>query len=200
MFADNWLYKKIVMIHPGQILMVEPKGFAFNTETIDNFFQSQANIQAPGEAAMREFIELKKKLVSADITVNVFSGQSDTPDATFPNNWFSTTPSGQLILYPMKAENRRKERREEIIEKLKQTYPEVIDLTYLENEHKVLDGTGSIVIDHESKIAYASLSQRTNMDALNDWSKRTGYEVICFNAQDLNKEIVYHTHVVLSLT
>src|SRR4051812_3024605 len=101
------------MLLTGQVLMIEPKGFSFNQETTDNSFQSQSAIQAPGEAAMREFQELKKKLISADLEVNIYTPKEGTPDAVFPNNWFSTTPFGQLILYPMKAKNRRKERRDD---------------------------------------------------------------------------------------
>ena len=183
----------------GEIVMIEPRGFSFNHETTDNFFQNQSPVQAPGEAAMREFQELKKKLVSAEITVNVFSSKEGAPDAVFPNNWFSTTPAGQLILYPMKAENRRKERTREIIEKLKQNYSDLIDLSVLENNEQFLEGTGSLVIDHEQKIAFAAISQRTNLNAINEWKKKTGYDVITFNSNDKNNEAVYHTNVVMML-
>lgn len=179
--------------------MIEPKGFSFNHETTDNFFQMQATLQAPGETAMREFQDLKKKLLSADINVNVFSPKEGTPDAVFPNNWFSTTPSGKLILYPMMAPNRRKERSKEIIDKLKKNYPELIDLSALENTEVFLEGTGSLVIDHEKKIAFAALSQRTNKEALKEWSKKVGYEIYSFTATDKNKATVYHTNVVLTL-
>ncbi len=183
----------------GEVLMIEPKGFSFNQETTDNFFQNKAALQAPGEAAMREFQDLKKKLMAADINVNVFSPKAGTPDAVFPNNWFSTTPSGKLILYPMMAPNRRKERSIEIIERLKKNYPELIDLSALENTEIYLEGTGSLVIDHEKKIAFAALSLRTNKEALKEWSKKVGYEVFSFTAKDKNNETVYHTNVVLTL-
>jgi hypothetical protein len=187
------------MLLTGQVVMIEPKGFSYNQETTDNSFQSKSPIHAPGEAAMREFQELKKKLISADLEVIIYTPQEGTPDAVFPNNWFSTTPAGQLILYPMKAPNRRKERRDDIIIRLKQTYTDVIDLTFLENEEKYLEGTGSLVIDHQNKTAFAAISQRTNTDAIAEWEKRTGYNVIRFSATDKSDNIVYHTNVVLTL-
>jgi hypothetical protein len=188
------------MLLAGQVLMIEPKGFSFNHETTDNSFQIQSTpIQAPGEAAMREFHELKKKLISADLEVNIYSPKEGTPDAVFPNNWFSTTPEGKLILYPMMAKNRRLERRDDIINRLKENYSEIIDLTSLENDEKYLEGTGSLVIDHENKIAFAAISQRTHKDAVAEWKKRTGYEVITFGATDKNNQTVYHTNVILTL-
>lgn len=179
--------------------MIEPRGFSFNSETTDNFFQMQSSLQAPVEAAMREFQELKRKLVSADITVNVFSPKDSSPDAVFPNNWFSTTPDNKLILYPMKAPNRRTERRKEIIDKLLKGYTDLIDLSSLEKEEKFLEGTGSLVIDHEKKVAFAALSHRTSGEAVREWKERLGYDVYTFTAKDKNNDTVYHTNVVLML-
>jgi hypothetical protein len=190
------------MILSEKILMIEPRGFSFNKQTSeDNFFQSSAAIKAPGEAAMREFQELKNKLVGADIMVTVISSIDgiNTPDAVFPNNWFSTTPNGQMILYPMMAPNRRLERRKEIIEKVRKDYPELIDLTRMEERESYLEGTGSLVLDHNERIAYASLSKRTSKEALAEWEKAMGYEVITFTSYDNNNEIIYHTNVVLTL-
>jgi hypothetical protein len=185
-----------------KILMIEPRGFAFNRETSkDNFFQSPGSIKAPVESALKEFHEMKKKLMKAGIMVTVVSPDDSqpTPDSVFPNNWFSTTPDGELILYPMMAANRRKERRNEIIDKLKKTYSKVIDLSPLEQREMYLEGTGSLVIDHENKRLYASLSKRTNEEALKEWNKNKGYELIVFTSYDQNNETIYHTNVMLSL-
>src|SRR5205085_9265275 len=145
-----------------KILMIEPRGFALNKETAgDNFFQTKEQIKAPLETAMKEFHDLKYKLMKAgiEVTVITLSDELNTPDSVFPNNWFSTTPYGQLILYPMMAASRRLERRKEIIERVKPGYSKLIDLTLLEEKKFYLEGTGSLVMDHESKVAYASLSK-----------------------------------------
>jgi hypothetical protein len=185
-----------------KVLMVEPRGFNFNVETsADNFFQSANSPKAPGEAAMKEFHELKNKIMKTGITVTVISPNDGiiTPDGVFPNNWFSTTPGGELILYPMMAVNRRNERRKEIINRVNKEYKTLIDLSPLENKNAFLEGTGSLVIDHENKIAYASLSKRTSKEALEEWCRVTNYEPVTFTSYDQNNEIIYHTNVVLTL-
>jgi hypothetical protein len=190
------------MILSEKVLMVEPRNFSFNEETsVDNFFQSPGTIKIPAEASMKEFNDLKYKLMKAGIIVQVVSPVDEfyTPDGVFPNNWLSTTPEGKLILYPMMALNRRKERRKEIIGKLKTQYKECIDLSALEEKGFFLEGTGSLVIDHENKTAYASLSKRTSKEALNEWCKQTGYEAVVFSSTNDNNEIIYHTNVVMSL-
>jgi hypothetical protein len=185
-----------------KILMIEPRGFALNKETAgDNFFQTKEQIKAPLETAMKEFHDLKYKLMKAgiEVTVITLSDELNTPDSVFPNNWFSTTPYGQLILYPMMAASRRLERRKEIIERVKPGYSKLIDLTLLEEKKFYLEGTGSLVMDHESKVAYASLSKRTSEEALKEWKKQMEYEVIRFTSHDINNEIIYHTNVVMTL-
>jgi hypothetical protein len=190
------------MILSEKVLMIEPRGFSFNKKTsADNFFQSTANIKFPAETALKEFQDLKYKLMRAGITVIVVSPEDQlaTPDGVFPNNWFSTSPYGHFILYPMMASNRRLERRKDIIDKFRRDYKELIDLSSLEEKDLFLEGTGSLVIDHENKTAYASLSKRTNIDALKEWSTRVGYTLVTFTSYDKNGEIIYHTNVVLSL-
>ena len=185
-----------------KVLMVEPRGFAFNAETsADNFFQNQGPIKVPAESALKEFQELKKKLMRAGIMVNVFSPGDNlmTPDSVFPNNWFSTTPEGELFLYPMMAQSRRKERRKELIEKLKINYSRLIDLTNLEDRNLFLEGTGSLVLDHEHKIAYASLSKRTSEEAVREWNKSKNYELVLFTSFDQNSAPIYHTNVMMML-
>lgn len=190
------------MFLSDKILMIEPRGFTLNKETSgDNFFQSGGQVKAPAETAMKEFHELKNKLMKAGIEVTVISPSDDviTPDGVFPNNWFSTTPYGQLILYPMMASNRRLERRKEVIDKVKSKYKSLIDLSSMEDRKFYLEGTGSLVMDHENRVAYASLSKRTSEEALKEWKKQMEYEIVKFTSHDQNKEIVYHTNVILTL-
>src|SRR5580765_5712250 len=109
------------MILSEKILMVEPRGFSFNEETSgDNFFQTSITLKAPVETVLKEFHDFKNKLMKAGIEVTVFSPADNmvTPDGVFPNNWFSTTPDGHLIIYPMMATNRKLERRKDLISKV----------------------------------------------------------------------------------
>ena len=99
----------------------------------------------------------------------------------------------------MMATNRRLERRKEIIARVKPRYSKLIDLTLLEEKKFYLEGTGSLVVDHESKVAYASISKRTSEEALKEWKKQMEYEVIRFTSHDINNEIIYHTNVVMTL-
>jgi hypothetical protein len=188
------------------VLMIAPKNFISNPQTVgDNFFQQPpgSRISAePGQIAALEFDALTALLVKAGIGVQLFRQDDSlvTPDAIFPNNWLSTMPDGTMILYPMMAENRRLERRPSIIKSLSSSYPKIIDLSYDEKRGIFLEGTGSLVIDHLNKIAYASLSQRTNSNLLFEWSKLTGYDVIIFTSYDKNGETIYHTNVMLCIT
>jgi len=188
------------MLLAEKVLMVEPKGFGFNQETSkDNVFQSPATIHAPGEAAMREYQDLKKKLMKAGITVMTFSPKDQTtPDAVFANNWVSTTPD-ELIIYPMMSENRRHERNQFIIDRLKGLYKNFTDLTSIEKKGLFLEGTGSLVLDHENKTAYACLSGRTHEQAIQEWNKSRDYKLILFHAYDKENQPIYHTNIVMAL-
>lgn len=189
----------------GKVLMVEPRAFISNPQTSgDNFFQQNPSSISPDELDIKtrkEFDSLVEVLTDAGIEVRIFRQKDslNTPDAVFPNNWFSTMPDGTCILYPMMAENRRLERRENIISFLDAKYGKIIDLTHDENRGIFLEGTGSLVIDHKNKIAYASLSQRTSSNLIFEWEKLTGYQAILFSSYDKNKQIVYHTNVVMCL-
>lgn len=189
----------------GNVLMIRPRDFHCNPQTImDNHFQSiefdfsrdeiEANIQ-------EEFEGLVSMLRSKGINVSIFeqTDKADTPDAIFPNNWFSTHADGKVVLYPMKAPNRRLERRQDIVEWLKSRYTETIDLSRFESEGKFLEGTGSLVIDHDNRIAYAAISDRTHPKMVMEWGKRMNYEVLLFSARDKNQNPIYHTNVVLAL-
>jgi hypothetical protein len=188
-----------------RVLMIEPKNFISNPQTVgDNFFQARQGIATPEElqhVAVKEFNALADMLAQSGIEVHVFR-QDDaliTPDAVFPNNWFSTMPSGEIVLYPMMAVNRRMERRIPVISFLETLYPKTIDLTHVEMRGIFLEGTGSLVIDHANRIAYASLSQRTSSNILFEWSKLSDYEVIIFSSLDKNGDPVYHTNVMMTI-
>jgi hypothetical protein len=183
--------------------MVRPAQFAFNPQTAaTNSFQSP-NTMDVNQQAQTEFDAVVAQLKHAGIRVEVVQDDpaSPLPDSIFPNNWFSTHPSGVLILYPMLTENRRAERKEEIIENLRSShkYSSVKDLAHHENENRFLEGTGSIVFDHVTGIAYAGISPRTDRDVLLEVCDTLGYIPFVFLATDRNNQPVYHTNVVMAI-
>ena len=186
-----------------KVLMISPRNFISNPETsVDNSFQAVRDANSnPESEALEEFTRLKNLMVSNGIDVKVYAQTDElfTPDAIFPNNWFSTHPEGKLFLYPMKALNRRSERRKNIIDELKINYPVVTDFSGYEKEGHFLEGTGSMVIDTENSIVYAAKSQRTSTQLLKEWSAKMNYEPVIFEAEDQNHSIVYHTNVVMTL-
>jgi hypothetical protein len=185
------------MILTDNILLIEPVGFGFNHETaFDNKFQNEGN----ADVVQLQFDNFRTELENAGLKVSVLHPPDNrTPDALYPNNWFSTFPDSRLIIYPMMAINRRAEKRLEFIDHLKQKYSKITDLSYLENSGSFLEGTGSLVLDHTLKIAYACTSPRTSVTALEKWKQETGYDVILFAANDENGFPIYHTNVILTL-
>jgi hypothetical protein len=190
----------------SNILMIRPVRFGFNEQTAEsNAFQDVAlAAQTKGisqNAALHEFDAMVRWLRDNGVNVTVFDDTADphTPDSIFPNNWVSFHQSGKVILYPMQAENRRLERRLDIIEALGQDFQveQVIDLSYFEDENKFLEGTGSMVLDRKNRIAYACLSPRTNLDVLTVFSKVIDYKIVTFDATDINNKAIYHTNVVM---
>lgn len=191
----------------SEIMMIRPASFVFNQETaVSNLFQKKEVSMKPEELQRRAVVEFDafvSKLRKNGVTVKVIDDTPDPPkpDAIFPNNWISTHQTGEIILYPMEAPNRRKERREDIIEKLKQDYAvsTVTDLSSSEKDGKYLEGTGSIVFDHLHKLAYACISPRTDADLLQSFCKSIDYTSISFTANDKNGKVVYHTNVMMCL-
>lgn len=189
------------------VLMIKPTSFGFNIETSkDNVFQKQNNrlsnqqIQLEAEKESRL---LRDKLIDSNINV-IYAYENcehNTPDAVFPNNWFSTHDNDTLVLYPMLAANRRKERNAALINYLKNSFQikEVVDMTPFENENKFLEGTGSLVFDHKNKICFASISERTNTELANNINKKLGYQTIILNYTDENNTPVYHTNVCMCI-
>jgi len=177
------------------VLMIRPAHFGGNAETIgSNYFQSAAPAggDAAAEAAQREFDALAARLGAAGVRVHAFSGQPDAlvPDEVFPNNWLSLHADGAAVLYPLMAESRRRERRPELLDALQKQgsyrVERIVDLTHLEKHGKYLEGTGSLVLDRVHRIAYACRSPRTHPDALAEFARELGYEIVAFEATDRN--------------
>jgi hypothetical protein len=192
----------------SNILMIRPVNFGFNQETADsNAFQNaefgEQNKDKSQQIALREFDEMVSQLRKSGVNVIVIDDTSDpyTPDSIFPNNWVSFHGNGSVITYPMQAENRRLERREDIIEQLSESFyiNRRIDLSHFESENKFLEGTGSMVLDRKFKIAYACLSPRTHEDILKEFSVQMNYEIVAFNAVDGAGKQIYHTNVVMCI-
>lgn len=181
--------------------MIRPVQFAYNTQTaVNNAFQSTQDSNAQ-ELALKEFDDFVIRLreQGIDVTVIPDTAAPHTPDSIFPNNWISFHDTGNIVLYPMYAANRRLERKPHVIETLQQkfTITEPIDLSEYENRNLFLEGTGSMVLDREQAIAYACLSQRTDREVLDTFCQRLGYTPIAFTATDGNGFPIYHTNVMM---
>jgi hypothetical protein len=187
----------------SNLLMIRPVSFVFNEQTaLSNAFQTRSVDQQQVQTkAVAEFDSLVQTLRDNDVNVTVIddTAHPHTPDAIFPNNWVSFHADGEVFLYPMQAANRRLERREDIIRKLEDNFnvKHVIDLSRFEHENKFLEGTGSMVLDRENKIAYTCLSPRTDKIVLATFCKQTGYKAVSFHAADQNGLAIYHTNVLM---
>lgn len=187
-----------------KILMVRPALFAYNEETAtNNYFQSKTAHSNLNERALQEFDDFVNILRSNKIDVIVVQDSIDphTPDSIFPNNWFSTHSTGELILYPMFAENRRDERKKKVLNTLEEHFNahKVIDLTEWENKNRFLEGTGSLILDHKNRIVYACRSERTDDIVFEDFYTKMNFEPQLFNAYDEKEKIIYHTNIMLSI-
>ena len=192
------------------IMMIKPVGFRYNEQTaVNNYYQKVlANLTAEQtqENALSEFNAFVDKLRNAGVNVVVVEDTEypDTPDSIFPNNWVSFHENGIVGLYPMYAENRRDERREDIFDTLVDEHgfsiEEIKDFTEFEEDDKFLEGTGSVVLDRENKICYAAISIRTDEIAVMQFCREFGYRPVCFTAnQDVDGErmAIYHTNVMM---
>ncbi len=189
---------------PHSIIMIRPANFGYNVETAkSNSFQNSLESNNIESTVLAEFDGMVRALRSAGIAVDVYddSPLPIKPDAVFPNNWFSTHPDGKIITYPMLAENRRLERRQDIIETLTNhyQYSSILDWTHHENEQRFLEGTGSIIFDHIHKTAYACESPRTDIKLLEQLCAKIGYLPISFQSHGLDGTAIYHTNVMLSI-
>ncbi|MDP0926297.1 arginine deiminase-related protein [Paracoccus onubensis] len=191
---------------PAAVVMVRPHHFSVNTETAqDNAFQANHGDADSAQLARRAYDEHSAAVAELErhgVRVHVFEGDdAATPDCVFPNNWFSTHAGGHVAIYPMKAMNRRRERRSDIIEMLKTRYrvQDVIDYSGLEPDGLFLEGTGAMVLDHIGRIAYAVASERTNPIALERFCTHFGFEPMVFPAADARGTPIYHTNVLMCI-
>ena len=188
----------------GSVLMIRPVRFYPNPETAaDNAFQRDANrdLHALALVARNEFDAAVQTLRTAGVNVHVFedTAEPEKPDAVFPNNWISTHHDGRIALFPMYSALRRRERRQDIIEELRKEYrvTKVIDYSRFENEGCSLEGTGSLVLDHVNKIAYVSLSNRSNPKVIRRFADDFSYEPVTFTSIGPNGQPIYHTNVLM---
>ncbi|MCH7537902.1 MAG: amidinotransferase [Proteobacteria bacterium] len=192
----------------SSVMMIRPTRFASNPMTaVSNRFQGRSTA-SPDEQqllAVEEFDGLVNVLRSSGIDVVVIDDTHEphTPDSIFPNNWISLHADGRVVLYPMEAENRRTERRTDVIDKLDNELgfqvSEIVDLTGHERAAHFLEGTGSMVLDRSNRVAYASLSSRTQLDPLGDFAQRMDYDVVAFDAVDREGVPIYHTNVLMNV-
>lgn len=184
--------------------MIRPVRFGYNPETaVNNAFQQAPNEDAEviQQKALEEFdgfVDLLRKN-GVDITVVQDTATPHTPDSIFPNNWVSFHADGSIYLYPMFALNRRQERKASVLEAIGKKFVVKTkhDLTGYENESGYLEGTGSMVLDRENKIAYACLSERTHPEVLESFCEISGYRPVAFYALDQEGKPIYHTNVMM---
>ena len=186
------------------VCMVEPVAFGFNAETaVTNRFQHPDDGLDAAAAARAEARNLATALRDAGIAVALAAdtAQPPKPDAVFPNNWVSFHADGSVVLYPMHSPLRRAERREAVIDLARTQLGFIeqrrIDLTGEEEHGRFLEGTGSLVLDHSSRVAYACRSPRTDESLVREWSRLLDYEPVLFDATTPDGMPVYHTNVVL---
>ncbi|MEM8958122.1 MAG: arginine deiminase-related protein [Pseudomonadota bacterium] len=186
---------------PAAIVMVRPHHFTVNAQTAaDNAFQSAR--PADRDAAYAELTRAAETLRQHGVRVHLFEDEGrTTPDSVFPNNWFSTHAGGHVAIYPMKPENRRLERRQDVIDLLKRDYrvQDIIDYSGLEADGLFLEGTGAMVLDHIDRVAYAVESDRTSPIALERFCTHFNYEPMAFAAADATGLPVYHTNVLMCI-
>lgn len=196
----------------SNLLMIRPVSFRYNAQTaVNNYYQKVLDGLSDKDAnlkAQQEFDSFVEKLRSEGVNVYVFqdSTEPDTPDSIFPNNWVSFHSDGRIAMYPMYAENRRLERREEIFEILADDFgfqvSEIEDFTHFEDDGLFLEGTGSMILDRENNIVYAAISERTDFHVLETFCDQFNYEPVAFTANQTveNRRLpIYHTNVMMCL-
>ncbi len=194
---------------PGSIMMIRPSNFGYNPLTAQsNAFQVKDATNTPGEisrAAQQEFDRFHDLLKKHNINVIVMEDRPGTilPDSVFPNNWISLHHDGTVVLYPMMAENRRLERRMDILPYLQNKYGfsiiRILDYTNHEVDGQYLEGTGSVVFDYVNRIAYANRSDRTDEVVFRKLCADLDYNGVFFDAVDPDGNNIYHTNVMMCL-
>lgn len=193
------------------ILMIRPVDYRKNEQTaVNNYFQQDLNLNSDEitRRAQNEFDGMVKKLRSVGVKVIVVNDiqENNTPDSVFPNNWFSTHNNGNLAIYPVYAENRRAERREDIFLKLETEegfkIKNLIDYTSAEADNKFLEGTGSCILDRQNRKAYCALSARTHEELILEFCEDFEYTPVIFTAYQTvegERKEIYHTNVMMCL-
>jgi len=187
--------------------MVRPVRFGFNEQTaVNNSFQRRGLELSAQEMALAEFDNFVTLLRTNGVEVTVVEDTPDphTPDSIFPNNWFSTHESGELVLYPMCAPNRRMERKETVLKVIKEIgskgkMKRLVDLTSWEEKNLFLEGTGSLILDRPNKLAYVCRSPRSDEKVLEQFCEELDYEYFIFDATDNNGSLIYHTNVMMCI-
>lgn len=192
------------------ILMVRPAAFRMNEQTkVNNFFQEELDLDLQeaqiNERAQEEFDAFVEKLRSVGVNVIVHQDkkENDTPDSIYPNNWISFHQSGNIAVYPMFAENRRRERNEEVLKLIEADgyrIDDVVDYTSAEEDDLFLEGTGSLILDRINRKAYCALSDRADEDLVIEFCEDFEYTPVIFTAYhtvDGKREIVYHTNILM---
>ena len=200
--------KKIKKQITNNLIMIRPKHFNFNIETAENNHFQKKDERLSNEKILKkatsEFDKMVLQLLKNKIDVTVFDDKKEiiTTDSVFPNNWISFHQNGLVFIYPMFSENRRKEKRKDILEKLDNEYEikKIIDFSSYEMDSVFLEGTGSMILDRQNRICYASLSERTNKIAIKKFCEKALYTPIIFKSyQKINddKSLIYHTNVMM---
>jgi len=188
------------------VLMVRPRAFGFNPETAaTNTFQRKGGKKDADatSAAREEFEQLARALIGEGVSVCTVEDteKPPKPDAVFPNNWVSFHEDGTVVLYPLQSTSRRAERRMDVIEKAEEelgfSESRLVDLTHFEGQGKYLEGTGSLVLDHTERVAYACVSPRTHPDVAQEWARQLRYEPVIFQAANRSGVPLYHTNVLM---
>jgi len=195
--------------HPraaSHALLIEPVNFRFNRETeATNAFQVDLpadEAAALSALAVEQHHQLRDLLVGHGVTITLARSLATSPDAPFCNNWFSTHPAdgrapATLVLYPLMAENRRIERRSDLVSLIRPAYARVVDLSPNEQRARFLESTGSLVLDHDARTAYAALSPRTDLSLATEWADALAYDLVAFRATDQEGIPFYHTNVLM---
>ncbi|WP_299008868.1 citrulline utilization hydrolase CtlX [uncultured Tenacibaculum sp.] len=191
------------------IVMVRPASFRMNEQTaVNNYYQQELSGMLPASInakAQEEFDAFVEKLEAVGVTVVVVEDtkEPNTPDALFPNNWISFHENGDIAIYPMFAENRRLERREDVLEILEEkgfVIENVVDYSEAEEEEIFLEGTGSMILDRHNRKAYCALSPRADEELFIEFCEDFEYTPVIFTANqtvDGRREAIYHTNVMM---
>lgn len=190
----------------SHILLVRPVAPGYNPETAaSNAFQQQTDMDAVSaqRRVQIEFDAFAHALQKEGVDVIVIE---DTPvpvkpDAVFPNNWVTFHDDGRVVLYPMFAPSRRRERRMDVVDALRGRFKvtELVDLSVYEKENRFLEGTGSLIFDHSNKVVYACVSPRTDRDLTLRVAEMLGYKPVVFHAVDSGGRAIYHTNVMMNV-